>query len=378
MGLLTTAPAQARTISYAMQVGSNSQTTLTLDGNVIMAFRVTVYPQACTSGSPTFVNDPGWTISTSGTISSGSFQLQGRADSAGFGTGSAQYQVTGTVASDPRVVKGPVVTGTITVSDGQDQLLSGCSGSYPFFAIPRPGRPSTGNRQFTSQFVFFNYGSGAVTNLVVQANFDCGPYTDNADVDAAAYGYPAILTSRGGAFALHTYVLDISNDILRLDFTGQIHGRHAQGHIEVSQPPGLTTPFHTACSADYGWRAYRSAPPGPPAPVAFFRWLAVRVPSGSGYRYYFYIVRLGCRDGASAVSLIVNGRGALIRCSAGQGWASGPLAPGRTYYSVQQPVQLRHGRVVRRGYPLPESLVMPSGDSVWKPISGLRGRPPSS
>ncbi len=102
------------------------------------------------------------------------------------------------------------------------------------------------------------------------------------------------------------------------------------------------------------------------------------MPTGAGYRYYFYIQGMSCDDGANAVVLTVNGRRTRISCGAGHGWASGPLAPGRTYSTTAEAVKLKHGRIVRHGAAVVEPVTMPSAGDYWRPISGLPDGPPSS
>jgi hypothetical protein len=234
-----------------------------------------------------------------------------------------------------------------------------------------------GSSDFTSQFLSFDYRRGAVRNLVLQANFECGtgpdPSVDSAQVDSAAYGFRQI-RAHHGRFSLHAYVLDEYQDIVALTLTGRIRGRSASGQITISEPPGLTGIANSACSSSYAWTA---GVPAPPAPSANFNWAAVRVPGGASYRYYFYITNLTCLNGATAVNIVINRRRTRIRCSAGQGWASGPLSPGMTYSTSVQAVRVRHHRVVARGVQVTGTEQMPPASATWQPVTGLRGHPPS-
>jgi hypothetical protein len=216
-----------------------------------------------------------------------------------------------------------------------------------------------------------------VKKLVVQANFECGtgpdPSVDSAQIDAAAYGFRSIHVHHG-RFSLVTYVLDEYQDIVALKLTGRIHGRKASGRIKVSEPPTLVGVANMPCSGNYTWTASRPTPPGP---SATFTWAAVRVPSGASYHYYFYIQNLSCQDGATAVLVTIKGRRTKIKCSAGQGWASRPLSPGRGYKTTVQAVKTRHHRVVAHGARIVGMEEMPAADAPWTPVGPLPGNPPS-
>ena len=378
-GLVAAAPASAAPVRYALQIGSTTNNRqLTLDGDQITGFRAWVLPQTCGQGDPRNSSDSRWVVTLPGDnavpIADGRFQFSGQAPGEFYDGSSADFTVTGEVSPDHRVV-----TGAITISNGQDPFLKGCSGSYSYLAIPyhaASGRGPAAKRDFTSQFLNFNYRGGIVTRLRLAANFECGGGVDSAEFDSEIYGYRAIRASASGSWAIHLYVFDGYDNIVHLDVTGHIKGRKATGRIKVTEPPGLTGISGEPCSGDYRWTAMRPRPPAPPGPTAFFRWNAVRVPAGAEYRYYFYITGLTCRNRANAVRLTVAGRRLLVRCAKHQGWASGPVAPGRRYPATAQAVRTRRGRVVRRGTKVSETLQMPGPNDHWAPIHHLPGDPP--
>jgi hypothetical protein len=383
-GLWMAASAQAAPVPYTMQMGESTGHEFVLDGNNLAAFSLSVTPKTCTSGPWQNDSDAAWTVTLNRTVPvvGGHFRFQGQAPSANYSTGSADYTVTGTVdpARGPGASARRTARGTISFTNGSDPFVGGCSGSYTFLAIPTPqtsenvGGP--GSTDFTSQFLSFDYRKGVVRNLVVQANFQCAtpdPSVDDAEVDASAYGYGRIHVHQG-RFSLRTYVLDGYQDIVRLDLTGHVRGSRASGRIKISEPSGLEFVAGVPCSGDYTWTAAR---PAPPSPSATFSWAAVRVPNGASYRYYFYVTNLTCQNGATAVDVVVRARRRRIRCSAGQGWASGPLSPGRSYSTRAQAVKMRHGRIIGRGIPVRATEQMPAADATWQPIGSLPGHPPS-
>ncbi len=388
--LCCAASAQAA-VKYTLQIGRSTDDQLAVNGSTLTTFKADVSPQACTSSGWQDDSDAAWTIqpASSVRISNNRFRFQGQAPTRDYpaGDGSAQYTVSGRISATtgPGAAQRRVISGIVSFTDGSAPSVTGCSGKYKFLAIPTPGASGTvggpGSTDFKGQFASFDLRHGTVKNLVLQANFTCGggpdPSVDSATFTAKSYGYASLHVAHSGSFSLHTYVLDEYSQIVRLDLTGRVHGSKSEGHYKISEPKGsgLTGIAGQACSGTSAWSAARPVPPGP---EATFQWAAVRAPSGAGYRYYFYIQDLSCLNGATAVELTVNHRHHRVSCSAGQGWASGPLAPGKSYATKAQAIELEHGKVVHRGISVPGQEEMPAADSAWTPVSGLQGNPPSS
>jgi hypothetical protein len=273
-----------------------------------------------------------------------------------------------------------VVTATITLSDAQDPVTTGCTGTYQLIAIPTVNaRATTGDkRAYSSQFVHFDYAAGVVRNLYAQANFECGPSEDWAYVNAKSYGYPELRTTAGGHFSLQLYVLDGYQHIVAVRITGHIHGRNTSGRTEVSEPTGgFQGEGGGACHGNRAWTASLPVPPAPPGPSAFFQWGAIRVAGGASWRYYFVAQDISCSHGATEIVVAVAGRSTEIPCSRSTAFASGPLAPSRTYAVTSVAVEARGGRIVKRGTPVTVPVNMPGPGDQWKVLTGLPGTPPS-
>ncbi len=209
--------------------------------------------------------------------------------------------------------------------------------------------------------------------------FGVQAFSTPRQLTGAAYGYPTVQTSRNGAFSLSTYMFDEYSDIVHLTFSGRISGSKANGRIVVSEPPGgfeMITNIG-GCAGNYGWSASRPVPPSPPGPTAFFQWTAIRVPAGTTYRYYFAVTDLACTDHANELLVTVDGRTVTVPCSDQPAFASGPLAPSRTYEVTSEAVETRGGRIVKRGAPLTVPLDMPGPGDLLVVIPGLPGTPPS-
>lgn len=379
---LATGVARAAPTGYTMQIGSRSaKNAVVLDGDQITGFQATVAPTSCAAGDPRNSADSTWEVNLTAPVSldGGSFQFSGTAPSSyDAGTNlsySGAYAVSGSLTPDHRIM-----TGTITLSNASDGFLSGCTASLHFTAIPTVTQtrgPANSRATFQSQFVSFNARSGVISSLRLQANFQCGDSIDSASVWSSDYRFGPIHTTRSGRWELTSYVLDEYGNIVALRMSGRLSGRRAGGRIQISEPPGLSFINQDACRANYGWSASRPRPPAPPGPQAFFTWNAVRVPAGASYRYYFYISGLTCTDRATAVQLTVARRRTTILCRHHAGWASGPLAPGRTYASSARAVELRGHRAVKRGVPVSEPIVMPGAGDRWRPIPRLPGHAPA-
>lgn len=190
-GLVPVGSAVAAPSRYALQIGQSRPVPLVLDGDQVTGLTIDVAPQGCATGDPRNSSDSLWRISISAadrvSLSGGRFFVSGEAPSAYYPGGSADFTVSGTVTQDHRVV-----TGTITIANGHDPFLSGCSATNTFLPVPQPTKaPGWGaprNRTSTSQFLSFDYHAGIVSKLVLQANFRCGsgadPSVDEAEIDA--------------------------------------------------------------------------------------------------------------------------------------------------------------------------------------------------
>jgi len=376
------AAARAAPVKYTMQLGSGSaKNALTLDGDHLTAFQVEIAPTSCTTGDLREDATSAWTVKLASPValSDGRFQTSGTASSI-YDQGAvrgypADYTLSGSVSPDHSVV-----TGTVTYSNGNDPFLTGCAATKTFMAIPtvvEPDGPVNAKATFQSQFVSFNYHGGVISDLRATANFECGDSIDDAEVWMSDYHFPAIHASRSGRWALTSYVLDSYGRIIIFHITGRVSGKKATGRITVAEPPGLTFITGKSCHGNRPWTATRPTPPAPPGPSAFFDWQAVRVPSGAAYRYYFYAMSLSCTNGASAVQITVASGRVTIPCSAHGGWASGPLAPGRTYATIATAVKIRGGRVLARGTPVAGTISMPGAGDYWRPIGRLPGEPPA-
>jgi len=235
------------------------------------------------------------------------------------------------------------VTGTVTLANASDPFNSGCSGTYTFTAIPTVVQPAWGvppGRTFVDysptahQGLSFNYRSGVVSDLEIEDNFTCGGATEDAvEVNASAYGFTDIHTSANGSFRMQTLVLDEYKDILRMEVTGRITAHHATGRILISEPAGgysLLGQAGQTCGGNRGWSATPTSELRN-APEAFFQWIAIRIPVGAAYRYYFAVTGLRCAHGATEVALSVAHRTRTVSCRQSTAWASGPLTPGVSY-----------------------------------------------
>jgi hypothetical protein len=101
------------------------------------------------------------------------------------------------------------------------------------------------------------------------------------------------------------------------------------------------------------------------------------VPTGAAYRYYFAVEDLTCEDGATELIVTTHRRKIDVPCSARTAFATGPLAPSAAYNVTSQAVQVKHGRVVKRGSPITTTLNMPGPGDRWIIVKGLPGTPPS-
>jgi hypothetical protein len=368
----------------SMKVGGSS--TLTLDGDQVSGFDAGLKPTACVSPATwqqdsDAVFDVSIPSSADVELSNGSFTYSGTATSAYYGSGSAtkiyggQFTITGQV--NPAHTQ---VTATVTLSNAQDPFVTGCSGSYSFFAIPTVSaiHKTPDKAAYSSQFISFDAANGVVRNLQLQANFQCGPSDDAATIDAKAYGYPTLQTTANGRFKLKLYVLDEYKTIVSVTITGHVEGKTARGRYVVSEPPGgFIGPGGDACHGHYAWKAARPVPPAPPGPSAFFDWAAIRVPAGAAYRYYFAVNQLRCVDHATEVLVTVAHHTRVVPCSKSADFASLPLAPSASYAVTSQAVQVEHGKIVKRGTPVTVPLDMPSPNDLWTLVSGLPSNPPS-
>jgi hypothetical protein len=202
---------------------------------------------------------------------------------------------------------------------------------------------------------------------------------DAAEIDAGDYGFADIHTSASGSFQMRTLVLDEYGYIVGIDLTGRVNGHHASGRIRISEPGSDYFQLGQAgktCTGNAPWSATHPSSLGR-APEAFFQWVAIRVPVGAGYRYYFAVTGLRCTNGATEVALSVPGRTKVLACPESTAWASGPLTPGGSYEVSARALAISHGRVKARGLPIGEQLLMPGADSTWIPLSGPPGNPPS-
>jgi hypothetical protein len=154
------------------------------------------------------------------------------------------------------------------LAGAHDPFESGCSGSYSFVAIPNvssstgPANRSAYQSHFVDfgQFVDFDYASGVIRNLRIDANFECGPSVDQADVNAKAYGFATLRTTASGRFSMKDYVFDEYNRILSFKITGMIDGAKASGRIVVTEPRGgFTGVGGVACAGNSTWTATKPA-----------------------------------------------------------------------------------------------------------------------
>lgn len=381
--------ARAATVNFTGQFSPSSLpegTAFSLNGDRVTSFSAMLRPTAC--ASPTdWQNDsdavfslalaPGANVQ----INAGRFSYTGPATSAFYGTGppdqpyGGQFTISGNV--NPRHT---FATATIRLSNAHDPFVSGCSGSYKFIAIPTvtSTRTAPDKTAYQSQFVSFDYTAGVIRKIQMQANFQCGQSVDSATVNATAYGYPTLQTTNKGRFSLQLYVLDEYQKLVSLTITGQVRGKKASGRVVVKEPPGgFTGVAGDSCSGNYGWAAAKPLPPPPPGPTAYFQWEAIRIPVGTAYRYYFAVGHLSCTDHATQLRVTIKRRVIKIPCSRSAAFASGPLAPDRTYTVKSQAVQTRHGRTIKRGQAVTVPLKMPGPGDLWTPVSGLPGKPPS-
>lgn len=399
VALASAASASAAPIPYVVQVAGTGATaywrpTLTLDGLTVTGFSMQVVPQQCSTGASSPIgNDESFdiTLPAPAAVSGGQFSFQGQAPSSyGQNINDQDYVGTASVAGAVTSTLGgqTSVTGTVTLSNASDPFHSGCSGSWMFTAIPKVTQPPWGvpaKRTFVTysasahQGLSFDYRSGVVSDLVIEDNFTCAGQDDAAEISAADYGFADIHTSASGAFQMQTLVLDEYGYIVRIDLTGRVTGHHANGRILISEPGSDYFQLGQAgktCAGDAPWSAGHPSALGR-APEAFFQWIAIRVPVGAAYRYYFAVTDLRCTNGATEVALTVAGRTRNVTCRETTAWASGPLTPGMSYQVSARAFAASHGHVKARELPVGEELLMPNANSTWIPLSGPPGPPPS-
>lgn len=384
-----TGVAQAATVRFTGQFAPQSLpegTAFALNGDQVTSFSALLRPTACASpASWGDDSDAVFRLSLAAgarvRLSGGRFSYSGPAASAFYPSGAngttygGQFTVTGTVNPNHTFI-----SATVTLSSAQDPFVSGCSGTYHFIAIrtvpQRRGQPD--RHAYRGATIQFDKTGGVIRNLAFTANFRCGAGVDSALVNTAQYGYPAVQTSPTGAFRMTTYVLDEYQSLVVATITGTVTGGRARGRITIKEPPGgFTSIAGDTCSGSQTWTASKPVPPPPPGPSAFFQWAAIRVPINGSYRYYFAVDQLRCTRRANALRVLVTGRSITLPCSRSVALATHPLAPSRTYTVTTQPLELRHGRVIKRGARVTVSLRMPGPDDLWTPIAGLPGAPPT-
>ena len=388
LGALT-ATARAATVDFTGQFSPTSLpegTSFSLDGDQVTSFSAMLRPTACASPSDWQSDSdavfqlalaPGAAVE----LTNGSFSYTGSATSADYGGGSAGESYGGQFTIAGKVNPAHTfVTATVSLSNAQDPFVSGCSGSYSFIAIPTvtATRTTPDKAAYQSQFLSFDYADGVVRKLQVQANFQCGQSVDSATVNATAYGYPTLQTTKSGVFRLQLYVLDEYQKLVSLTITGRITGKKAGGRIVVDEPPGgFTGVAGDNCSGNHGWTASKPVPPPAPGPAAYFQWAAIRVPTGTTWRYYFATNDLSCTDHANEVLVTIAHRTITVPCSKPAAFASGPLTPSTAYSVRSQAVHASHGRIVKRGAAVTVPVKMPGAGDLWTVISNLPGTPPS-
>lgn len=407
------ATAQATPIPYLVDTApdDNRSSRLTFDGDSLTAISMTLYVTSCSGGSGTASTSHSFALSLPAgavPVTNGAFQVQGTAAAAFYATGSADYNLSGQLSADRTSM-----TGTVALTNATDPSIAGCSGTFSLLALPEAGAASNDrgpyeDTNFSSQFLYFDYFGGAVTRLIVQANFGCGTAWQSATLDASKYGITSIPTTPSGDFNVHRYIFDSYDHVLILDLTGHIDGSSATGMITISESPGFHGIGSGPCSGNYAWTAKKAVPavvpaPNPPvtpslpptptpslpglpstpsspatptSPYATFEWDAVRIPSGIAYDYYFYVSQLKCHNSATEVRFKVKGRIIKLSCRKRAGWASHRLTPGATYSSSAQAVKIRRHKVVKRGAINRATTGMPAADANWQPISGYLGKPP--
>ena len=389
MAVLAVAPGLAQTGAVVFQAQFSPQalpgnSKLSLTGDRVTSFFALIRPTNCAAPADWATDsDNVFTVelpaSADVELTAGAFSFQGTAPSTYYSTANAQYAGTFSVSGTVNPAH-TVVTGTVTLTGAHDQIVSGCSGSYSFIAVPNVSTTSLRRPDRTAyqgHNISFDDAAGSITNLELAAAMRCGGSVDSALFDGRGV-HLTVRTAPGGRFTYQGYVLDGYQDVVSLTITGEVSGRHASGRIIVAEPPGGFVGVGNApCQANYRWTAAKPTPPGPPAPTAFFQWGAIRVPVGGAYRYYFAVFGLSCRSGANEVIVHVAARRSVLTCGRRAQYASGPLAPGRTYVLKAQAVRVRHGRVVRRGFVVPTTQPMPGPNDRWIPIAGLPGVPPS-
>jgi len=383
---VATASASAKTIRFAMQLSPSlnaSAGSLSLVGDSVTAFSARLQALSCTTGAAENSDgsfDVQITTSDAVGLSAGRFQFTGQATSDGYGTGTAARPYGGDFTISAQVNPDhTLVTGTITLSDAQSVTTSGCAGTYNLVAVPfvnsRTFQPD--KAAYQSRFIHFDYAAGVVRHLYMQANFSCGNSEDAANINIEAYGYPVIPT-KAGNFRFSSYVIDEYLDVVSVTISGRIDGQKARGHISISEPPGgFRLVGGGSCHGTRAWSAAKLSPPAPPGPAAFFQWLPFRVAFGASWRYYFVARDISCTDHATEILVTIADHTRTISCSETTAFASGPLAPSRTYMSTTEAVETDGARISKRGAPVTIPLTMPGPADSWTPVSGLPGTPPT-
>jgi hypothetical protein len=376
--LLATA-AQAPARSYVIEFSPASLpqgSTFSLNGDTVTGFSAIVRPTNCDAPS-TWRQDtdsvfllqmtPGATVA----LDNGQFTYSGTAAAQYFGAISStapggQFTVSGTVSPDHTLV-----TGTVTLTDANDSQVTDCSGTYRFIAIPMvpDSLPAPNHTAYKGRNIDFDYGAGVLSRFTAHANFKCGNAIDSANVTGGLYGQPTLQAGPSGNFSFHGYVLDQNQLIVSFRVTGSTRGKRASGRYIVGDPPGgFAAVGGERCAANHGWHSVKHTSLPARAPTAYLTWAPARVLSSHGYAYYFAVHHLSCRDRANKVQFTIARHHTIVPCSSATAYASGPLAPLRSYTVGVQALVVKGSRVIGRGPVAHAALQLPGAQDSWPPV----------
>ena len=397
---LITAGANRATAATRRLVGpfphsSSKSIAFTLNGDQVVGLTTGLTPTSCASPASwasdsdadfTMDEPPGASLS----LSSGTLTFSGTATSAFYGSGPASdpYGAQFTVMVDGRDAPHTLATGTVSMTGARDNRSSADARRRSLHQRSRSvaASPIKANKSaYQSQFINFDYsrrghhpavGAGELSPAArarCRIKASTAPSSRGRRTGSRRSGPTRRATSRCRPTSSTRY-----SEIVQLSISGHINHGKASGRIIVSEAgPGYTGIAGLACHGNYAWHAAIPVPPPPPGPTAFFQWVAIRVPVGGAYRYYFALTGLQCSDHANELLVTVEGRRIVIPCSRSSAFASGPLAPSRTYGVTSQAVEVSGGRLVRKGSSSTVPVTMPGPGDIWVIISGLPGAPPS-
>ncbi len=384
--------ARAAPVSYAVSLGNNQHSELTIDGGQLTALRLTAFVPSCVGGAGTTwsitIGLPGGPVPILG----GVLHVETEGVS-GYPDTGVHVAIDGMLTTDAQTL-----SGTITYSGLHTPAETGCPPvTADFVAIPLPALvPPDPEHQWTltGANVRVDATNGHITRVKAVVPFACSLGLNESDFDTRAYGISDIPVSASGAFSLSLNVLDEYSVVRVLTITGTLSSGAFSARFQIASTnvggwngdcvgdatfaagagrgTALPTPDAPGAPGTLG-----SSLPGSVGPSALISWGALRRDTTGGSLFYFLAGGVRCQRGATHVRISINGgRNHTVRCGASIAYASGPLAPDRGYFARLVAIKVRRHRVVAHGLPVLASLHMPAANAAWRPIAHIPANPP--